>query len=390
MPLNRMQVSFALKMAVRSMTVHRVRTILTILAVTWSVATLISLRTVGVGVKAKVSQEINEFLQSDILVTEDNPTIPEQVPDMMLSIPNVKEAVGAVFVPARVGGVRSVNLLGVRVQDLRFFNINLVNGTLPSGDAADEIIIDVETARSLGLTGPGATVKVTVKYGTLYFEKDYRVVGIIKQVSGLSKLFGASFALAPRRSVQGMIGRQGFINYIFIRVTDRGLVNDVDRAIKNAFPGVSTIKETDIVSVVLRIMDIINGTLTAVTLIGLLVAALGVMNTVMMSIRERIREIGILKTIGARDEFILTVFMLEVSIIGVSGGLLGMVLGYLESFLLRDFIMGLGLPFDIPVYPVPEAFAMGFLISLAVSLLAAFYPIYRVVKLRPIEALKIE
>ncbi|MCD6369091.1 MAG: FtsX-like permease family protein [Thermoproteales archaeon] len=187
-----------------------------------------------------------------------------------------------------------------------------------------------------------------------------------------------------------MLGREGFVNYIFIKIDDRKLINDVARAIKRNYPGADIVKQTDIVNVIIKVMDIIDGMLMAVTVIGLLVAALGVMNTVMMSIRERIREIGILKTIGAGGTHVLLIFLSEVIIMGVSGGVLGIVAGYSGSFILRDFVNSLGLAFEIPILLVPEAFMLGFCVSLTVSILAALYPIYKAVKIRPIEALKIE
>ena len=322
-------------------------------------------------------------------MTENALTVPEQAAEIIAEIPYVKEAVGTVFVPAKIGGRKSVNLVGVPASKFGFFNVKLINGTLPSGNGK-EIVIDWETAKALGIAGPGPVIRVSVKYGALYFRDSFKVVGIMEAGSGLSKLFGASFALVPRKPVQKMLEREGFINYIFVKVEDRKLIDPVARAIRRTFPGANIIKETDIVGVVLKVMDIINGTLMAVTIIGLLVAALGVMNTVMMSIRERIREIGILKTIGAKDRYIMLIFLLEVVMMGTAGGLLGIIAGYLGSYGLRDFIRGLGMPFDIPINPVPEAFILGFTVSVMVSLAAALYPIYRVVKLRPMEALKIE
>jgi len=388
--MNRLFIKFVFKMALRSMSIHKLRTALTILAITWSVATLVALRTVGVGIKARVSDEVNELLQADILIMERSLSIPEQVSYYIASIPHVKDSVGTIFIPAKIGKFKGVNLVGVPVSKIDFFNLEIINGSPPISDEAKEIIIDSDTAKALGITAPGTMVKVVINYGTVYFEGEFKVVAIMESRSFLSGLFGASFVVAPLKPIQEMLGREGFVNYIFIKIDDRKLINDVARAIKRNYPGADIVKQTDIVNVIIKVMDIIDGMLMAVTVIGLLVAALGVMNTVMMSIRERIREIGILKTIGAGGTHVLLIFLSEVIIMGVSGGVLGIVAGYSGSFILRDFVNSLGLAFEIPILLVPEAFMLGFCVSLTVSILAALYPIYKAVKIRPIEALKIE
>ncbi len=388
--MNRVFIKFAFRMALRSMSIHKVRTLLTVLAITWSVATLVALRTVGVGIRSKVAQDINDFLQADMIIMENVISIPEQVAYHISEIPHVKDVVGTIFIPVRVGYVRGVNLVGVPVSKMKFFHVNLVDGRLPASDDSYEIVIDEKLAEWLGIKKPGIWVSVVISYGPIYVEREFEVVGIMARTSFISGIMGASFAIAPLKVLQEMTDKEGFINYIFVKVDDRKLVDDVARNIRKYYPGAGIIKQTDIIRIILRVMDIIHGMLMAVTLIGLLVAAIGVMNTVMMSIRERIREIGILKTIGASGVHVLLIFLSEVVVMGIAGGILGIILGYTGSYFLRDFINMLGLTFNIPIQPVPESFIMGFTISITVSILAALYPIYKAIKIRPIEALKIE
>jgi len=387
--VNRIFAKFALKMALRNMYIHRVRTILTILAITWSVATLVALKTVGVGVREKVEAEVNDFLQSDILIMEDVIVIPESVPLQIRTLPYVKDAVGTIFIPAKLGSRKTVNLVCVPADQARFFNIKLVKGRFPT-HGNKEIMIDTDTARALGILSPGPKVKLTIKFGSLIFEDEYKVVGIMESRTFLSGLFGTSFALASLKPIQDLLGKERLVNYIFVKVTDRNKIDLVANTIKRLYPGANILKQTDVVNVILRIMSIVDGTLMAITLVGLLVAAVGVMNTVMMAVRERIREIGILKTIGARATHVLLIFINEVLILGLAGGVLGIAVGYFGSFILRDFVQNLGLNFEIPIHPLPDAMIGGVIIALSVAIASALYPIYRAVKVRPIEAMRFE
>ncbi len=130
--------------------------------------------------------------------------------------------------------------------------------------------------------------------------------------------------------------------------------------------------------------------------IALLVAALGITNTMVMSVLERIREIGVMKAIGARDRHILVIFLVEGTLLGLIGGGLGLLLGWLTSFpgdaIARDIVQSqtdMALEERLFLFPswlllAAPAFAM------LVTTLAALYPARRAAKVRPITALRHE
>jgi putative ABC transport system permease protein len=137
------------------------------------------------------------------------------------------------------------------------------------------------------------------------------------------------------------------------------------------------------------IFDLIFGTVGA---IGLLVAMLGIINTMVMSILERRREIGILKSLGAQDAHIRWLFLIESGLIGLlgsGGGLLfGWVISRVASFVARRIMLHQGAPavdlFFLPWWGALGAIALG----LAVSLLAGLYPAGRAARIDPIRALR--
>ena len=120
--------------------------------------------------------------------------------------------------------------------------------------------------------------------------------------------------------------------------------------------------------------------------VALLVAAIGIMNTMMMSIFERTKEIGIIKVLGCRIDNIAGLFLTEAAYIGLFGGALGMGLSFGISALLNVFLASSGLRSIIPAYLVIGAV----LFSIIVALAAGMYPAIRAMKLSPLAAIRNE
>jgi len=151
----------------------------------------------------------------------------------------------------------------------------------------------------------------------------------------------------------------------------------------------------------------VNLTLSAIAGISLLVGALGVMNTMYMSVLERTREIGIMKAIGAKDRDVLGLFLIESSLLGFIGGALGILLGVGISGLAGRLISGslslgtvnqvaesAGLQASgasglVPAFSASLIFmALG--LSLIVGMLAGVLPAWRAAKFSPVKALRYE
>lgn len=137
------------------------------------------------------------------------------------------------------------------------------------------------------------------------------------------------------------------------------------------------------------VMDMI---LLAVGMIAIVVASLGIINTMVMSILERYNEIGIMKAVGASDSDIKTIFFFESSAIGLLGGLFGLALGWVTSGLINRvvnyFLAKQGVPF-INYFSFPWWVCLGaVLFAVGVSLVSGIYPALRAARVDPVRALR--
>ncbi|MGA2608244.1 MAG: ABC transporter permease [Terriglobia bacterium] len=124
--------------------------------------------------------------------------------------------------------------------------------------------------------------------------------------------------------------------------------------------------------------------MVVISSIGLLVGGIGVMNIMLVSVTERTREIGVRKAIGARRRDIVWQFLLEAIVLTASGGLMGIAVGWLLSFLIRVFVPSL--PSTVPLWSV----VAGFVVATSVGLFFGLWPALKAARLDPIAALRYE
>jgi putative ABC transport system permease protein len=139
----------------------------------------------------------------------------------------------------------------------------------------------------------------------------------------------------------------------------------------------------DLMKTVATITGILSGVLTGIAAISLLVGGIGIMNIMLVTVTERIKEIGLLKAIGATRGNILTQFLIESVALTVSGGLIGTVLGIGVGAILSHFLK---VPFLLPVTSI----IFSTVVSIVIGLVFGIYPAQRAAKMNPIEALRYE
>ena len=136
-----------------------------------------------------------------------------------------------------------------------------------------------------------------------------------------------------------------------------------------------------------NVLGIIQSAIIFFASIAILVGGIGITNTMFTSIRERTREIGVMKAIGAKNSTVLTIFLIEAGIIGLAGGTGGIILGIICAKIIELYSQANPL-FYFSVSVSPGLILFGLTFSLLVGCFAGFFPARQAAKLKPVEALR--
>lgn len=186
--------------------------------------------------------------------------------------------------------------------------------------------------------------------------------------------------------------------------SDQATIDDISKKIVDEFAGeVSAISSTAVLNLLGSVFSIIELFLVGIAAISLLVAGIGIMNIMIVSLIERTREIGILKALGMKSRTVLAIFLGESVIIGVIGAVIGIALGWVlangVATVLSSGAITIGMGGDagaggglLRITPVltPFVFLGAFGFGVGVSVIFALYPAWRASKLKPVEALRYE
>ena len=179
-----------------------------------------------------------------------------------------------------------------------------------------------------------------------------------------------------------------------LKNSNNATITNVSKEITDHFGGqVSVISSTAVLSVLTSIFSILQLFLGGIAAISLLVAGIGIMNIMIVSLIERTREIGILKALGMKSRTVLTIFLGESVIIGLIGAVVGIVLGWSLAVVVAR-VLGSGIfgggGFTVTPLLTPEVLAGALAFGVGVSVIFALYPAWRASKLKPVEALRYE
>jgi putative ABC transport system permease protein len=179
-----------------------------------------------------------------------------------------------------------------------------------------------------------------------------------------------------------------------LKSSDNATITNVSKAITDYFGNqVSVVSSTAVLSLLSTVFSTIQLFLGGIAAISLLVAGIGIMNIMVVSLIERTREIGILKALGMKSRTVLTIFLGESVIIGLIGAFIGIALGWvLANVTARVLASGAfgGGGFSITPLLTPEVFGGALAFGVGVSVIFALYPAWRASKLKPVEALRYE
>ncbi len=196
--------------------------------------------------------------------------------------------------------------------------------------------------------------------------------------------------LARQSGALGDADSEGYDSAV-VRVDDPVALTEVRKRLNEAgFSSFSIVDELEQLRTVFLILDSVLGLLGG---ISLLVASFGIANTMIMSILERTREIGIMKAIGAEDREIKLIFFVEAAVIGLTGGVIGTLVAWgvdgIANRLAYRFILKPQGATYVDFFSLPIWLSAGAIVfALSVSILAALYPAARAARIDPVKALR--
>jgi putative ABC transport system permease protein len=275
---------------------------------------------------------------------------------------------------SRVGANPFFLLLGVEPEQLAEAPPKLEQGRLLAPGSTTEALLGVGAATDLE-AGVGSTV--------LIHGRRFTVVGIYRE----GNVFFDSGAYAPLATVRAIAGKPGLVTALFVAAADGADPQAVAAAIETDEAGLTTVSSADEYGKVDQGIEVMDAANLAISVLAVVIGAIGVMNTMIMSVFERTREIGILRAVGWRGSRIMRMILAESLLLCAIASVLGALGGVLvtRALLLAPAIAS----FLEPQYPA-TLFLRALAVGVVVALGGAAYPAVRAVRLSPMEALRHE
>ena len=410
-----MSLSQLLLEALESLNSNKLRSGLTVLGIVIGVAAVIAMLAVGSGAQASITGSINQVGTNLLFVfsggAEDvgmrNPrriTLADAAALMdPFAAPHVQAVAPALQGRGEIvfaGESKTTEILGVTPSYGAVRNISLLEGEFINDDQyhgrASVVIIGVEVADKLfghrdGLIGESVRIE----------GQPFRVVGVLAPQGGGAFGSADNQVIVPLTTAQArLISRQGegTVDIIFIQAVDFKAVPDASDEVAQILrtrhrtpvgsDDFTVFTQESILSTIQSVTGVLTIFLGGIAAISLLVGGIGIMNIMLVSVTERTREIGLRKALGARRRDILIQFITESSLLSLIGGIIGILFGWLISFMVGRVAAATGNEFT-PIVGF-DAILLATVFSAAVGLFFGIYPANRAASLEPVEALRYE
>jgi putative ABC transport system permease protein len=234
-----------------------------------------------------------------------------------------------------------------------------------------------------------------------YKDQNFTVIGVFKEKGGGG--FGTSSVddsiYIPLKTAQKLFLGIDYIAFIRVKVKSAELIPYAIANVKSTLRERHNIKtpadddfsvrdQAQALEMIKNVTNILRYFLLAIGTISLIVGGVGIMNTMLIVVNQRIREVGLRKAIGARDHDILSQFLIESSAISFFGGVFGIILGIIISFIAA--IVMQALQYKWPFMISWQSIAIATLVSIGIGVVFGIYPARKASKISPMEALRYE
>lgn len=394
------------KLALKSILRNKSRSILTMLGIIIGVAAVILLVSLGQGLQKYITGQFEELGSNLISVLPGKVSLEggfssssapnfsgskltlSMVADLKRIGGPIEDVSAAIEYPVTIkyeGVSKYTTAAGMMANYANLRNLKVGKGRQISDS-------DVKLSRKVAIIGTGLATKFfgqsnpIGKQVTIGSDK-YEVIGILEKLGSGGLGFDVdNYVAVPITTAQKTTGIST-VQAIVVKASSKNYISDAIRLTKMYFSKklksdeYSVIDSTNLLSSINQILGVLTAALGGIAAISLVVGGVGIMNIMLVSVTERTREIGLRKAIGAKPSDILYQFVMEAVALSVTGGLIGILIGWGGSLIINRFF-----PAAVTLWSISLAFG----VSAIVGIVFGVAPAIRASRLDPIEALRYE
>jgi putative ABC transport system permease protein len=398
-----------LKLAMKAIGLNKMRTFLMMLGIIIGITTLTVIVSVGKGGRAKIMKAIQNVGTNAVMVFAGGGKVMGP-PDEKTNTLTIEDAQA---IMQEVKGVKAIDTGLIRLGRTVKYEDNNTNtviygGTTQYNDAWDWVVESGDFFTEEDMTGMARVAvlgKTVVR--ELFGDADpvgqnvkienvnFKIVGVLSQ-RGTSPM-GMDMdnrIIIPYTTASHRVFNTPYLGVIRIAAADAGQVERVENEvmallrerhhIQPGFPDDFRVRGASSISKMAKgMMGTMNLFLGLVSLISLLVGGIVVMNIMLISVGERVKEVGLRRAVGAKKSDIRNQFLIESSLVTVMGGFIGVIVGLVVSIILPIVSKG-----KMPAMPSWESFVLGFVFSALVGIVAGIHPAKKAAEMDPVVALK--
>lgn len=375
-------------LVLRNFSQRKGRTILNSIGLILAIAVIVSTFTISRSMEAQIGEEIEKYGPNIVVTPESrsvsvpygnvivgSSTFQETYIQNLAHIPNYKNI--RIISPKLFGQAlvyeENILIVGLNLEIERYLKLWWeIDGALPKDDS-NEVVVGSEIGAKLGLD-----VSSTI----MLIGEPLTVVGVLSETGSNDDYT----IFLPLHTAQTLLGKEGEVSLIDIGALCLDCpVETIAEQIMEAIPNV---KASPVMQAVETRMKAVEQTANFSLLLAsvvLLAGCAGVMNTMISSVHQRRREIGVFMSFGADESYIYRIFLFEAFILGVVGGVFGAGLGIASSLFLGPLALSTSINLsDIPMFSIILSVGL----SVAACIIASLYPTWRATKIDPVNALK--